>query len=269
MKANIISIANQKGGVGKTTTAINVGIGLVKEGKKVLLVDFDTQGSMTKALGMKADTLRHTICTVMDKYLEGDSEDQLKNYIEEFVKLHQEEGIDFIPSNSILAGMENTLLDEKPEIRNYVLKRLLSIYQEEYEYILIDCQPSLGILTLNAFCASNSVMVPVQAQFLALEGFEELIKTIRRVRKKLNPEIDIEGVLLTMIQKNTNMSRQISEMLRDKYSSTLNIYETTIPYTVRLGECTQKGVSIYTHAKKSPAACAYMDIVKEVMGNGE
>lgn len=265
MSAKKISIANQKGGVGKTTTAINVGIGLAKKGKKVLLVDFDTQGSLTKALGIKADILRHTICTAMDKVLEGDSPEQLRCYIEEFVMLHKEEGVDFIPSNSILAGMENTLLDEKPEVRNYILKEILDIYQEEYDYILIDCQPSLGILTLNAFCASDRVIVPVQAQFLALEGFEELIKTVRRVRKKLNPALDIEGVLLTMTQKHTNMTRQISEMLRDKYSRVLNIYGTAIPYTVRLGECAQKGISIFSHDKKSPAADAYMDIVREVM----
>lgn len=265
MKAKIISIANQKGGVGKTTTAINVGIGLIMQGKKVLLVDFDTQGSMTKALGVKADILRHTICTVIDKMLEGDSMEQLKCYIEEFVMLHQGEGIDFIPSNSILAGLENTLLDEEPSFRNFILKKILEIYREKYDYILIDCQPSLGVLTLNAFCASNSVLVPVQAQFLALEGFEELIKTVRRVHTRLNPSIDIEGVILTMTQKNTNMTKQMCEMIWNKYSSALNIYKTTIPYTVRLGECSQKGVSIFSYDKRSKAAIAYMDIVRDLI----
>lgn len=266
--ARVIAIANQKGGVGKTTTTINVGTGLVQQGKKVLLVDFDTQGSMTKALGIESDTLRNTISSVMDKLLEGDSLEQIKTYIDEYVLLSHEEGVDFVPANSILAGMENTLLDKSPSIRNYVLKNILSIYQQSYDYILIDCQPSLGILTLNAFCAADSVLVPVQSHFLAMEGFGELLKTIRRVKKRLNPNLDIEGVLLTMAQMQTNMCREIFADIQDKYGNVLHIYETIIPYTVRLAESAKKGVSIYKHQRKSKAAIAYENIVNEVVSNG-
>lgn len=266
--ARVIAVANQKGGVGKTTSVINIGIGLVKEGKRVLLIDFDTQGSMTNALGIKASSLRNTVTQIMDLILDGKPMEHVKNYIEDKVVLQHEEGVEFIPSNTVLAGMESSLLDEQPGIRNYILKKVVEAYRDQYDYILIDCQPSLGILTLNAFCAADSVIVPVQAQYLALEGFGELLKTVRRVHKKLNPDLDIEGILMTMTNHRTNMYRRIAQTLQEEYGEQLTIYKETIPYTVRLGETAEQGVSIYRHDRRGKAAAAYQEVVKEVLDYG-
>ena len=260
--ANIIAIVNQKGGVGKTTTCGNLGIGLAREGKRVLLIDCDPQASLTISLGHpQPDELPITLFDVLNKII--DEEPLLpKEGI-----LRHEEGIDLMPSCIMLSGLESALVNVMS--REVVLKQYIDSMQNEYEYILIDCIPSLGMLTVNVLTAAKSVLVPVQAQYLPVKGLELLLQTVGKVRRKLNPELRIDGILLTMVDNRTKNTKDIISLLSDTYGGKLKIYDTDIPLSVRAAETSAKGKSIYVHDSKGKVAEAYRELTKEVLNGGE
>ena len=254
-----IAIANQKGGVGKSTTAANLGIGLADMGKKVLLIDFDAQGSLTESLGYEPDNIEITVSTMLEKTMNE------KNILPNEGILHHEEGVDLIPANIELSGMEVTLINTMS--RELILKDYLQNVKKNYDYILIDCTPSLGMLTVNALTAADSVLIPVQAQYLPIKGLEQLIKTIGRVRKHLNPALEIEGILLTMTDNRTNLSKETSKLLRENYGKQIRIFQSEIPHSVRASETSIVGQSIYTYDKNGKAALAYCKLTEEVLEN--
>ena len=256
----VIAIANQKGGVGKTTTTSNLGIGLAKQGKRVLLIDADAQGSLTTSLGFREpDKMDITLATVMEKVINEEGIDP------DFGILKNEEGISLIPGNIELSGLEVSLVNMMSR------ERMLEIYIEQqrdrYDYILIDCMSSLGMITINAFASADSILIPVQAAYLPIKGLEQLIKTIGKVKLKINPKLDIEGFLLTMVDRRTNYARDIIQLLMDNYGDKVKIFENCIPLTVRVAETPAEGISIYEHDPKGKAASAYQLLVREVLGN--
>ena len=254
-----IAIANQKGGVGKSTTAANLGIGLADTGKKVLLIDFDAQGSLTESLGYEPDNIEITVSTMLEKTMNE------KNILPNEGILHHDEGVDLMPANIELSGMEVTLVNTMS--RELILKDYLQNVRKNYDYILIDCTPSLGMLTVNALTAADSVLIPVQAQYLPIKGLEQLIKTIGRVRKHLNPALEIEGILLTMTDNRTNLSKETSKLLRENYGKQIRIFQSEIPHSVRASETSIVGQSIYTYDKNGKAALAYRKLTEEVLQN--
>ena len=254
-----IAIANQKGGVGKSTTAANLGIGLADTGKKVLLIDFDAQGSLTESLGYEPDNIEITVSTMLEKTMNE------KNILPDEGILHHDEGVDLMPANIELSGMEVTLVNTIS--RELILKDYLQNVRKNYDYILIDCMPSLGMLTVNALTAADSVLIPVQAQYLPIKGLEQLIKTIGRVRKHLNPNLEIEGILLTMTDNRTNLSKETSKLLRENYGKQIKIFQSEIPHSVRASETSIVGQSIYTYDKNGKAALAYRKLTEEVLEN--
>ena len=254
-----IAIANQKGGVGKSTTAANLGIGLADTGKKVLLIDFDAQGSLTESLGYEPDNIEITVSTMLEKTMNE------KNILPNEGILHHDEGVDLMPANIELSGMEVTLVNTMS--RELILKDYLQNVKKNYDYILIDCTPSLGMLTVNALTAADSVLIPVQAQYLPIKGLEQLIKTIGRVRKHLNPVLEIEGILLTMTDNRTNLSKETSKLLRENYGKQIKIFQSEIPHSVRASETSIVGQSIYTYDKNGKAALAYRKLTEEVLEN--
>lgn len=261
-KATVMAVVNQKGGTAKTTTCENLGIGLANEGKKVLLIDMDPQGSLTIALGHpQPDSLTSTISGLMEKVLQE----------EEIVPgegiLHHEEGVDFIPGNIELSGLEVGLVNTMS--RETVLKQYLNTMRTQYDYILIDCMSSLGMLTINALAAADNIIVPVQAQYLSAKGLEQLLQTVGKVRKQINPKLKIKGILLTMVDSRTNYAKEISGLVRDTYGGKLKIYQTEIPRSVRAEEISAEGVSIFKHDPKGKVAEAYRGLVKEVIKNAE
>ena len=259
-KCKVIALANQKGGTAKTTTTLNLGIGLAHQGRKVLLVDADPQGDLTTALGWtNADSLPVTLETQMKKILQDEP------FVYNEGILHHEEGVDIIPTNIELSGMEISLVNAMS--REQTLKLYLSDLKKDYDYILIDCMPSLGMITINAFACADSILIPVQAAYLPAKGLQQLIKTIGKVRRQINPKLMIEGILLTMVDARTNYAKDITALLVENYGSKVRIFENSIPISVRAAEISAEGVSIYEHDPKGKVAAAYQSLTEEVLGN--
>ena len=256
--ANIISVALQKGGTGKTTTCANLGIGLARSGKKVLLVDTDPQGSLTISLGYpQPDELPVTLATVMGKIL---SETPISP--QEGI-LHHAEGIDLMPANIELSGIEVSLVNAMS--RENILKQYLNSVKKQYDWIILDCMPSLGMLTISALAAADSVLIPVQAQYLPTKGLEQLLQTVNKVRRQINPKLKIDGILLTMVDSRTNYAKDISALLRETYGGKIKVFATDIPHSVRAAEISAEGKSIFAHDPNGKVAEAYQELTKEVL----
>ena len=248
-----IALVNQKGGVGKSTTAVNLGIGLARQGKKVLLVDADSQGNLTEMLGwQQPDKLEYTLSNLLEKVICDEP-------------LNHEEGVDLIPSNIELSGMEVVLVNTMS--RETVLRTYLNEIKRQYDYILIDCSPSLGMITLNALTAADKVIIPVQAHFLPVKGLEQLLKTVNKVKRQLNPKLQIGGILLTMVEGRSNFSKDIGRLLRESYGNKIKVYETEIPRGIKAAETSAEGKSIYAFDGKGKTAKAYEQFTKEVLEN--
>ena len=261
-KPTVIAVVNQKGGTAKTTTVENLGIGLAREGKKVLLVDTDPQGSLTISLGYpRPDELEITLFDLLNKTINEDSVSAGEGI------LHQAEGIDLIPANISLAGLEVALVNTMN--RERILKQFLEPVKGNYDYVLLDCMPSLGMLTVNALAAADAALVPVQANYLSAKGLEQLLQTINKVKQQINPKLRIEGILLTMVDGRTNYGREISSLIRDTYGGHIKIFNSEIPRSVRAAEISAEGKSIFLHDPKGKVAEAYQNLTKEVMTNAE
>lgn len=255
-----IAIANQKGGVGKTCTTLNLGVGLVQRGGRVLLIDLDPQANLTMSLGWtNPDEQATTISTLLYKTTKEQALEPSEGI------LRHPEGVDLIPASIQLSGYKASLLGEFG--RESVLRQYIDSVRPLYDYILIDCQPSLNILTVNALAAADSVLIPTQPQYFSTAGLQMLFQTIHRVQRKLNPELRIEGVLVTMMDRRPLFSRDLVEKLRENYGEYIKVFDTEIPTSIRVTESSAKGKSIYAYDPDGKAAQAYDKLPVEALAN--
>ncbi len=255
--SEVIAVANQKGGVGKTTTAVNLGVGLARKGHRVLLIDADPQGSLTVSLGYaEPDALGITLATLMLRSI-NEEDTQVREGI-----LHHTEGVDLIPANIELSALEVTMTNVMS--REVILKDIVDSIKDAYDYVIIDCMPSLGMMTINALVAADSVLIPVQAAYLPVKGLQQLIKTIYMVKRRLNRKLEITGILLTMVDLRSNFVKDIFQMVKDTYGESIGTFETYIPTSVKAAETSAEGTSVYSHCAKGKVSTAYEKLTEEV-----
>jgi len=253
--ARVICIANQKGGVGKTTTAVNLSASIAVAEKRVLLIDIDPQGNSTSGIGFSKEESNGTIYQAL---LRGSG---LRDTIQKTSLAH----LDVVTSNTNLIGAEVELLQEKNRERR--LEQLIKEVESEYDYIFIDCPPSLGLLTINSLTAAHSVLIPLQCEYYALEGLGQLLKTIRLIKQSLNPGLEIEGILLTMFDVRNNLSHQVADEVKNHFKD--KVFKTIIPRNIRLSEAPSHGKPALLYDIHSKGAESYLNLAKEIMGNGE
>ena len=254
----VIAICNQKGGVSKTTTTVNLGVGMVREGKRVLVIDADPQGNLSQSLGIEnPDELEIALPTIMEQII-MDEEFEVSEGI-----IHHVEGIDLMPCNIDLSGVDVSLVNAMS--REFVLKTYVDCMREYYDYILIDCMPSLGIMPLNSLAAADSVIIPSQPSFLSAKGLDLLMHSISQVKRQINPKLKIDGILFTMVDSRTNEAKEIIASLRAHYGEKIRVFGAEIPFSVRAAETSGRGKSIYAHDKNGKVAAAYHALTKEVL----
>ena len=258
----VIALTNQKGGVGKTTTAVNLGVCLSKQGKKVLLVDADAQANLTMSLGYpRPDDLPISLATIMQDIIDDKPFDVQKGI------LHHSEGVDLLPSNIELSGLEVRLINAIS--RERVLTTCINEVKKNYDYVLIDCMPSLGMLTINALAAADSVVIPTQPHYLSAKGLELLLRSVSKVRRQINPHLRIDGILMTMVMPRTNISKEVTALVRSAYGQNIKVFDAQIPHSIRAVEATAEGKSIFAYDKGGKVAAAYEQFGKEVADIGE
>ena len=257
----VIAITNQKGGVGKTTTTVNLGVGLAKDGHRVLLIDADPQGSLTVSLGIKdPDSLDESLATVMTASIED------MQLPPETGIIQHEEGVYLMPSNIELSGIETGLFNTMS--REFVLRNYINTVTHNYDFILVDCMPSLCMMTINALVASDSLIIPSQPNFLSTKGLNLLLRSISKVKRSINPALRVDGILLTMVDNRTNNAKDIISSLRQSVGQNIRVFDTEIPHSVRAAESALAGVSIFTHDRNGKVAAAYENLTKEVSDIG-
>ena len=258
----VIALTNQKGGVGKTTTAVNLGVCLSKQGKKVLLVDADAQANLTMSLGYpRPDDLPISLAMIMQDIIDDKPFDVQKGI------LHHSEGVDLLPSNIELSGLEVRLINAIS--RERVLTTCINEVKKNYDYVLIDCMPSLGMLTINALAAADSVVIPTQPHYLSAKGLELLLRSVSKVRRQINPHLRIDGILMTMVMPRTNISKEVTALVRSAYGQNIKVFDAQIPHSIRAVEATAEGKSIFAYDKGGKVAAAYEQFGKEVAHIGE
>ena len=259
MNTRIIAVCNQKGGVGKTTTTVNLGVGLAAAGQRVLLIDADPQGSLSVSLGIgDADAQNDTLASIMIREMNREQYD-VRNCIR-----HHAEGVDYLPANIELASVDVSMIHAMS--REYILSGVIAQIRDEYDFILIDCMPSLGMLTINALAAADSILIPVETKYLPIKGLQQLFQTISSVRYRINPNLEIEGVLFTMFN-GTNLSEQIAATVTETYGSCIRVFDTRIPTGTKAAEAPASGSSLLHYAPKSKAAAAYTALTRELLAH--